>query len=130
MTILAVKTGSPSAEIYIYDDVVELARYVWIAHRQLANELPQKVQDILNQNSINVDDIEGIVCFGGSGSFTGLRIGHTFANTLAYSLQCNITDGRGDAWLEDGINDILRGVNKKILIPEYGAEPNITSPSR
>jgi tRNA threonylcarbamoyladenosine biosynthesis protein TsaB len=30
-------------------------------------------------------DIEGVVCFKGPGSFTGLRIGLTVGNALAYA---------------------------------------------
>jgi tRNA threonylcarbamoyladenosine biosynthesis protein TsaB len=126
MIILTLRTDKPEAEIGVYDNEKQLAYETWEAHRQLAETVHKRIEEILNKLSISLDDIQGIVCFKGPGSFTGLRIGLTVANALAYARNIPVVARTDPQWLEKGIKDILAGQNEKIAIPEYGAEAKTT----
>ena len=129
MIILALRTDKPEAELYLYKDKTKLGETKWQAHRELSNTLHTKIKEILNMSSILLDEIEGIVCFEGPGSFTGLRIGLSVANTLAYSYSLPIVARGGEKWLETGIKDLLAGKNNKIALPKYD-RPAATTPPR
>ena len=56
----------------------------------LLEHLTPEVDNILYENKLSVNDLGGIAVSLGPGSFTGLRIGMSFAKTLAYSLNIPI----------------------------------------
>lgn len=124
--ILSMRTDNPEAELAVYRDGEKLAYEKWEAHRQLAETIHKKVDEILNKSSNSLKDIDGIVCFKGPGSFTGLRIGLSIANALAYGLQVPIVAVGSNDWIEQGIKKLQAGNNDKIALPEYGASPHIT----
>jgi tRNA threonylcarbamoyladenosine biosynthesis protein TsaB len=127
MLILTIRTDKPEAEIGLYDDQEQLKYEIWQAHRQLAETIHSKIAELLKSQHKDLTDLDGIVAFQGPGSFTGLRIGLTVANTLADSLQIPII-ATTDDWIEQGIQRLLNGENDKLALPEYGREPNITKP--
>jgi tRNA threonylcarbamoyladenosine biosynthesis protein TsaB len=124
--ILTIRSDKPEAEIGLFENDKQLAYKTWQAHRELAETIYKKIEEILRRSSNNLDDIEGIVCFKGPGSFTGLRIGLTVGNALAYAQNIPIVASENPHWLEKGIRDLLSGQNEKIAIPEYGAEAKTT----
>lgn len=128
MTVLTIRTENPETEIGLYEDSKEIGYVKWEAHRKLTDTIHLKVKEILNQSSIGVDDLGGIVVFKGPGSFTGLRIGISVANSLAYALSIPIVAKTGSNWIENGIKDLESGKNDKIVLPKYGQPPNITTP--
>lgn len=119
MTVLSIRTDKPQAELYLYANGQQLTAIKWQAHRELSKTIHSKIQEILRQASISLEDIEGIVCFKGPGSFTGLRIGLTVANSLAYAQNISIVARRGENWLEKGIVDLQAGKTDKIATPYY-----------
>jgi tRNA threonylcarbamoyladenosine biosynthesis protein TsaB len=127
--ILTLRTDKPDAEIGIYNDSIQLHYEVWQAHRALAETIHTKIRDVLQSQGKALQDIQGIVVYKGPGSFTGLRIGLTVANTLAYSLSVPIV-GQNDAWIEDGIDRLLGGEDDHVALPEYGAPVYITAPKK
>lgn len=129
MIILTIRTDRPEAEVGLYDDRAQLVYEVWQAHRALAETLHAKIQQIVQSQQKQLSDIEGIVVYKGPGSFTGLRIGMTVANTLAYSLQVPIV-ANTNRWIEDGIERLLAGENESVALPEYGAPVHITTPKK
>lgn len=127
MIIIALRTDKPEAEIALYSDEVCLEREVWQAHRQLAETIHIKLDKLMSRHQLKLNCIEGVVCFLGPGSFTGLRIGLSVGNALAYGYNVPIAGGQGDKWLADGVKRLLSGQNDLQLIPNYGADPHITN---
>ena len=125
MLILTIRTDKPEAEIGLYDGAKQLAYETWQAHRELSDTIHKKIKALLDSQHKDLQDIEGIVCFKGPGSFTGLRIGITVADTLAYGLQVPIV-GAMDDWIESGIKRLEAGDNERIALPHYGAPVHIT----
>lgn len=132
MIILTIRTDKPEAEIGLYDGHSRLAYESWTAHRELGLTIHQKISDILQAADKKLSDIQAIVAFKGPGSFTGLRIGLTVANTLAYSLKVPIvgTSSTDDVWISNGIVQLLAGESETVVLPEYGAEAHITTPRK
>ena len=130
MITLALRTDKPEAELYLYRDGKKLAEIKWPAHRQLAETLNSQIQQILDKSSISYDELEGIAVYKGPGSFTGLRIGLSVANALAYAQKIPIAAAGGEDWLKQGLGALKDGASDKVAIPEYGAEANITKPRK
>lgn len=127
---LTLKTDNPVAEIGLYNQLKQIGYYTWQADRKLAKELLQKMHDQLKAHHADWADIAGIVVFEGPGSFTGLRIGLTTANTLAYGLDVPIVASQGENWIDDGLKQLQAGQNDRLVLPLYGAEANITLPKK
>ncbi|MDO8591781.1 MAG: tRNA (adenosine(37)-N6)-threonylcarbamoyltransferase complex dimerization subunit type 1 TsaB [bacterium] len=119
VTVLGIRTDKPEAELYLYDDKKELGQLKWSAHRELAETIHKKLDELLSSQGQTLRSVRGIVCFKGPGSFTGLRIGLTVANALAYAQNIPIVARRGDDWLKKGIADLQTGKNDKIATPYY-----------
>ena len=128
MIILTIRTDKPEAEIGLYDSDTQLAYEIWTAHRVLAETLHQKVRDILKANGKDLKNLAAVVVYRGPGSFTGLRIGLTVANALAYAEDLPIVGETGDAWQIAGVRRLENGENEKLAMPEYGSEVHITLP--
>jgi tRNA threonylcarbamoyladenosine biosynthesis protein TsaB len=126
MIILTIRTDKPEAEIGLYDDQRQLAYEAWQAHRALGMTIHLKIEELLQHSGKNLHDIQGIICYEGPGSFTGLRIGLTVANALAYALHIPVLARRDQRWLEVGVLDILAGKDDRIALPEYGSEAHTT----
>lgn len=130
MTILSLRTDKPEAEIGLFKNEKQLAYITWQAHRQLSDTLLTKVEQLLQQANLKMNQLDGIVVFEGPGSFTGLRIGITVANTLSYSLNIPIVGAQGEGWREQAIKKLQTKQNQTQILPFYGAEPNITKPRK
>lgn len=126
MIILTIRTDKPEAELGLFGDDRQLAYEAWLADRKLAETIHKKILELLARQRLGWEDIEAIVGYEGPGSFTGLRIGLTVANTLADSLSLPIVASTGDDWRESGINRLLAGENQKAIMPKYGAPVHTT----
>lgn len=123
MLMLALRTDKPDSELYLYEDSMLLDKIIWSAHRQLAETLHKKIDELLSKQSLSLQSLHKIGVYGGPGSFTGLRIGLSVANTLSYALQIPIVGATGDAWLDVCVRS--EG-DMNPVIPQYGADPHIT----
>jgi tRNA threonylcarbamoyladenosine biosynthesis protein TsaB len=130
MLILTIKTDNPSTEIALYDNQKEISKESYLAGRSLAETLNQKIDQLIKLQKKNLSDINGIVCYLGPGSFTGLRIGISVANALAYGLNIPIVGATEDDWQTEGIKNLVNGENQKMVMPVYGSEPHITIPKK
>lgn len=130
MLILIIRTDQPEAELALYDGQTQLANHRWQAHRQLAATIHQEIKNLLERQHKQLSDLQGVVCFQGPGSFTGLRIGHSVGNALAYGLNIPIVAVGGDDWRKNGIARLQKGESDPQALPEYGAAANITPPKK
>lgn len=126
MIILTIRTDKPEAEIGLYNNDVQLAYEKWEGHKQLSVTILKKIEDLLNSQNRKWQDIQGIVGYKGPGSFTGLRIGLTVANTLADNLPVSIVGSSGEDWAKVGIEQLISGKDEKIILPNYGSKPHTT----
>ncbi len=84
--------------------------------RDMAEKLLGFIRDKLAENGRTFHDITKITFMSGPGSFTGLRIGATIANTLARELDIPLYNHHGEV--------------VKIILPGYGRPANITAPKK
>ncbi len=130
MLILAVRTDKPESEIGLYEDQNSIIYHKWQAHFELSETIHTQVAKLLKSADKTWHELNGLVVYKGPGSFTGLRIGIAFANTLAYSLDVPIIGSQSDDWIKDGIKKLLDSQNEKTITPEYGAEAHVTVPKK
>lgn len=126
MLILTFRTDKPEAELGLYENDNKLAYSTWMAHRELAETIHSKLEELLKEQNQTIHDLQAIIAYQGPGSFTGLRIGLSVANALAYSLGIPIVASSEDDWIKTGIKRLESGDNDKLALPEYGSLPNIT----
>lgn len=130
MIIVTIRTDNPIAELGVYDGTKKLTYITWEAHRQLAETLHQRLKDVLDYQSLNWSDVNGVVAYQGPGSFTGLRIGLSVANALASGSSLPITAQTGEDWIEKGVSYLISGGSDEVALPEYGAPVHITQPKK
>jgi tRNA threonylcarbamoyladenosine biosynthesis protein TsaB len=126
MLVLTIRSDKPEAELGLYQDQQQLAYEHWTAHRQLGATIHSKIAGLLQSAGKDWADIGGIIAFRGPGSFTGLRIGLTVANSLAYGRDCPIVGSDGEEWISDGLARLSEHEDDRVVMPEYGAEVHIT----
>jgi len=126
--IILIKTDSPIAELYLYGTQKMINSFTWQADRNLAMELLPAIQKLLSDSKVKESELTGIGIFTGAGSFTGLRIGTTVANTLSYSLNIPVVESEGKDWIQLGIQKIESTQTGQYVVPKYSAPPNITTP--
>jgi tRNA threonylcarbamoyladenosine biosynthesis protein TsaB len=125
MLILTIRTDKPQSEIGLFSDNTKLAYESWEAHRQLAETIHKKIDELLESQQKDLSEVRGIVVYKGPGSFTGLRIGISVANSLAYSMDIPIV-AETDKWIELGIRKLLEGKSVNQAMPEYGSPVHVT----
>lgn len=129
--ILCLRTDTGRAEITLLDASGALMQQkVWQADRTMAQGLLAQLQDVLDAADCTWEQLHGIIAYRGPGSFTGLRIGLTIANTTSYSLKIPIVGQSGDDWREIGRQRLASGGNDRLVMPEYGAAPRVTLPRK
>jgi tRNA threonylcarbamoyladenosine biosynthesis protein TsaB len=130
MLILTIRTDKPDAEIGLFQSGDKLAYSTWPAHRQLAETIHLKIHELLESQGRRPEDIKGITVFKGPGSFTGLRVGLSVANALAYSLRVPIIGAASVDWLQAGAAALRQGQDDQQVMPEYGSPPHVTPPKK
>ncbi len=114
----------------MFTDSTKLAYSTWPAHRELAETIHLKIKELLESQGRSLKDLNGIAVFKGPGSFTGLRIGISVANTLADSLDLPIISATGRSWIKTACQKLAKGEDEHIALPEYGASPHVTKPKK
>lgn len=127
--ILFLNTSTPTCKVSFADGDWRV-NSEWEAGRSLAKGLLDYLQTQLASQGKTWSDITGLVVFKGPGSFTGLRIGITVMNSLAYANHLPIIGEMGEQWQSVGTARLEAGEDDKIVLPEYGGEANITTPRK
>ncbi len=127
--IVFIDTSTQMCRIGIYNAHETIWRE-WQADRELAKGLLGFIETVLVENGGTLATITGIGVYKGPGSFTGLRIGITVANTLADSLLVPIVGATGQNWSQDALDALKSRASDTIVLPEYGAQAHITKPRK
>lgn len=138
--ILFIDSSTEKLRLWLKNDDFEVD-FEKTLGREMAKNILAEIKEFLVKNSVNWQNLRGICVFTGPGSFTGLRIGVTVANTLADSLKIPIigeknsdgskNDGENlENWREIALEKLNSGADDKIALPFYGAEANITKPRK
>ena len=128
-TILFLNTSTAYCELLLSDDGA-LIDGSWEAGRTLARDLLKNIDELLASRGKSLEDLTGIGIVKGPGSFTGLRIGLTVANTLADDLGIPIVGETGEEWQARALGRLAAGENEQIVMPEYGGDAHITLPRK
>lgn len=128
--ILLLDTSTPTCFLTLVDGQ-QMHEYKWLAERNLARDLLGFLQDKLAVHGKNFHNISAIGVMKGPGSFTGLRIGLTVANTIADDQQIAIVGVEAsDMWRDQAIQRLENGDDDRLVLPEYGGNANITTPRK
>lgn len=114
----------------LYLDTSSAVCKVWVDEKyseyETGRNLARDLLGIVTECVGDMKELTGIAVMKGPGSFTGLRIGATVTNTMADYLGVPIVGESGEGWRERAEERLKRGENDKIVVPEYGAAPNVT----
>ncbi|MBU1082942.1 tRNA (adenosine(37)-N6)-threonylcarbamoyltransferase complex dimerization subunit type 1 TsaB [Patescibacteria group bacterium] len=132
--ILAIDTTNEETGIGLVGEN-RLRIVTWISHRNQSKELLPNINKLLKKEKISPAELKWIVVNLGPGSFTGLRVGVSTANTLGYGLNIAVI---GKANLDGEITDRIEALFKlktlvkkfKQVLPHYGRPPRITLPKK
>lgn len=128
--IVLLNTSTSLCHLYFANDDSITYETSWEAGRELAKGLLLFIQQELRGQGLTWKEVTGLVVFKGPGSFTGLRIGITVMNSLAYINGLPIIGVTGERWQDEGLRRLAAGENDTIVMPEYGGEANITKPRK
>lgn len=128
--IVLLDTSTPTCKLALIGDDEQAHDYEWLADRSLARGIHAYIRDRLAEHQAEWHDISAIGVMQGPGSFTGLRIGLTVANTLADALKVPIVGATGNDWQAAARQRLVQGDNDQLVMPIYGAEANITRPRK
>jgi len=84
MFILAINTSLRKSSIAFIEDGRILDEETWISEKSEAENLMPKIDKYFMKHDKKYIDLVRILVISGPGSFTGLRVGVTVANTLKY----------------------------------------------
>lgn len=87
---LLIDTSSEKNWIAIHNGIKIIQEILWNAYKNQSKDLLPKIDLLLKKNKLTPQDLTGIGAFRGPGSYTGLRVGISVANTLAWSLNVPI----------------------------------------
>lgn len=130
--IVYIRTDKPDAELWLESDgspTGALTHYTWRAHRELAETIHSKLMEALHQCNAGMDDITALIFRTGPGSFTGLRIGASVVQAIAWGVGITLVGASGDNWMAKGKQQVATG-SQAILTLEYGAPIHTTVPKK
>ena len=102
MIILTLNSSGPELQLGLFKHRHKVAYLKLETGNQLSEVLYREIVSFLNKNSLTINDLNGINCFRGPGSFTGLRIAISLVNALAYSLHIKVVGSLGENWIREG----------------------------
>lgn len=94
----------------------------WLSQKNQSEELLRKINKIIVKNCLNKHELSAIIVNQGPGSYTGLRVGLSTANAIAFSLNIPILavkDGSNDKKIMKTISDIKQKPNRSQIMPIY-----------
>jgi len=86
MKLLAIETSNRPLSVAVLDDTKVLATTTTNVGRNHSSTLLPIIEKSISQAGLTADELDRVVVAAGPGSYTGLRIGVTTAQTLAFTL--------------------------------------------
>lgn len=88
MCLLSIETSGPQWSVALQDKQEVLASSIHPEPQQAASLLIPVIQNLLTEARLSFQDLKGIAVARGPGSFTGIRVGLSTAQGLAFALKC------------------------------------------
>lgn len=85
--LLAINTASSHSSFVLIKEGKLLTGESWLSCNDEAEKLMPLIDEVLKTHNLTYQDLTQIAVISGPGSFTGLRVGLTVANTLAHLLK-------------------------------------------
>lgn len=126
--ILYINTIDKITEIRLFDQKTKLVdKLNFDGSFILSEELVQKIDLLLTKNSLTKKDLTIIAVNIGPGSYTGVRIGVTTANAIAFALNIPILEISDQEDVEKKLKKKLTHTNfLSPVLPIYSKPPHIT----
>lgn len=115
-SMLFINSAQDEARIALLKSGKIIAQKKWEG-KELSEKLLKEIDQLIGKNKTKID---AIAIYPGPGSYTGLRVGITVANFLAWSLKIPIFEADVDGNIKDK--------NNKIILPKYLRRAHITKP--
>lgn len=136
--ILVMDTASENVFIGLWDEDKSTwhSQETFAGGRELNSLIIKKLDKVLSYSQEHQSTLTGIIVAAGPGSFTGLRIGLSVANTIAYVRDVPIVAIEEAKSAEDLLQNGLKVLKSRgasfdgAVVPHYGAEPHITIPKK
>lgn len=90
MLILALDTSTDQAGIALVDDAIIRAEWTWTAAGNHSSHLDRLLRMLLATERVNARELDAIVVATGPGSFSGLRVGVSYAKGLALAVSSTL----------------------------------------
>src|SRR5690606_7566596 len=90
MITLAIETSSPLGSLCLLKDEKTLELFDFKTNENFGKNIFPAIQTLLSKNHLCLKDIGIIAVNKGPGSYTGIRVGITAANTLSWANQISI----------------------------------------
>ena len=123
--ILSIETSSKICSVGLLKNGKNLGTIEKSDSRKHAELLPEFVQNLLKKNKFEIKSIDAIAVSIGPGSFTGLRVGLSFAKGIAYAIKCPIIPVPTILSMAYGLkkhkptSGIMRSHGEKIFFQEF-----------
>ncbi len=85
LRLLAIETASSVCGVAVAEGEKVIASREEVLEREHAEKLPGFCREVLSESGLSVHDLDVVAVSIGPGSFTGLRIGLSFAKGIAFS---------------------------------------------
>ena len=121
--ILIIDTTSQITKIGLMHKNVEVDTSEWQSTFNQSEELLIRIAELLQKNDLKNSQLNAIAVNTGPGSYTGIRIGVTTANAIAFALNIPVI-------ATDQISNIQSEKFVDYVLPIYAGKPHITSPKK
>jgi tRNA threonylcarbamoyl adenosine modification protein YeaZ len=125
MKILALETSTSEGGIAIMEDQIVLAEHPFKTNENFGQNLFPLIDQIFKETKLTLKDLGLIAVNAGPGSYTGLRVGVTCANTLSWVNQIpsvgisNLYNMVYSSNLQGKIGALLYGNDKEAFFASY-----------
>ncbi|MCX6812561.1 MAG: tRNA (adenosine(37)-N6)-threonylcarbamoyltransferase complex dimerization subunit type 1 TsaB [Candidatus Berkelbacteria bacterium] len=128
--LLYIDTSGKLAQVVLISGGKVIAEKSWNGFGDLSETLLVEIEKLLVANKLKFNDLGQIAVNPGPGSYTGVRIGVTTANFLAWSLNIPIAAGPKLSTVGRKIVNkklqVREMQNQQFVLPKYSTGPNIT----